>query len=132
MLCEHCSKINLFLTEDARGHVRGYHHKTAGKLLESVLGGCEFCHVLYDRLEDGQVEEMHWYDPGHEEVECYLKYNYDHNWRFLQFVQAPQMRHTQVEAKSPRIRMFSFKLYANEGVSCCCSLELNWKEPVLC
>jgi len=86
MLCEHCSRINLFLTEDARSHVRGYHHKTAGKFLESVLGGCNFCHVLYDRLENGQVEEMNWYDRSHEELECYLKYNYDHNRRFLQFV----------------------------------------------
>jgi hypothetical protein len=47
MLCEQCSRINFFLTEDAKG----YHHETVGRLHQSVLDGCEFCRVLYDGFQ---------------------------------------------------------------------------------
>jgi hypothetical protein len=110
----------------------GFHHETVEKFLQSVLDGCGFCRVLYDQFEEGQVEERSWYGRDHKGAECYLKYKYLPKRSFLLFEQAAWMRQTQVEAESPKIRIFSFRLYANEGVSCCCSLELNWKEPVLC
>jgi hypothetical protein len=108
-----------------------HHHETAGKLHQSVLDGCEFCRVLYDRFEDGQGEDIFcWYDgneeeidgDSHEEVECYITYNYDRNRRLLHFVQAAPMRHL----------MLSVRVYADEGMRCYCSLERGWKESVLC
>jgi hypothetical protein len=126
MLCEQCSRINFFLTEDAKG----YHHETVGKLHQSVLDGCEFCRVLYDGFQAGQGEEVD--GDGFEEDECYLGYGYDRRRHVFNFIEAAQMRQTQVEDEFPRFYMISFRVYADEGMSCYCSLEVSWKGPVLC
>jgi hypothetical protein len=104
MLCEHCSRINFFLTEDDTGGVIGYHHETAGKLHQSVLDGCEFCRVLYDGFEAGQGEEVD--GDGFEEDECYLGYCYDRYRGLLGFKEATQMRQTQAEDEFPKFYMY--------------------------
>lgn len=105
MLCEHCSRINLFPSEAGKSH-----HETVEKLHQSVLDGCEFCRVIYDGLEQ-RVETD---DDLFYKTESYLRYGYNVIQSVLKF-EAERM---DAEAEIRRFQTVSFRVYIDEGVSC--------------
>jgi hypothetical protein len=140
MLCEHCSRINLFVTveefwlgngDDSQQKRyftyvdRSGHHETAEKLHQSVQDGCEFCRVIYDGLESGQAETND--DLWDERNVCYLRYGYNSVEGVLKF----EAQWIQAEAEIPRVQTLSFRVYADGGVSCYCSLKLSCSTSML-